>query len=61
MFNEHKCGCIWSIMQGRVRSCQSHKPEKAVGDGGGMPDGHKNKVIRHYPANGQEVYTWSGK
>lgn len=59
MFTEFKCGCIFSHIVGRVRTCQDHKPERADGFGGGMPVG-KLKARRQYPAFGFGVNNWHG-
>lgn len=59
MFTEFKCGCIQSVYQGRVRICETHRPERADGSGGTI-EGKLPKVIREYPANGIEVASWNG-
>lgn len=59
MFREFKCGCIFSEVQGRVRICETHRPEVTDGSGGNMPT-KMPRVIRYYPANG-EMCNWSGK
>lgn len=63
MFSESKCGCIWSIKQGRVRICSTHKIE--LGDGAGgwnqLMGSNITGVMRKYPANGVTVAGWSGK
>ena len=61
MFTEFKCGCIFSVYQGRVRVCPTHPngPGQADGTGGALPP-KLPKVIRRYPANGIEVLAWNG-
>lgn len=60
MFHGWSCGCIVSQQQGRVRICQTHKAEKADGNGGGF-NGLKGAGTKAYPANGEMVANWSGK
>lgn len=59
MFRELKCGCIFSEVQGRVRTCQTHRPERASGDGGGAPF-VKGGLLRLYPGNGEMPRAWAG-
>lgn len=59
MFHEYKCGCIFSSIQGRVRICESHRPEVATGDGNNEAWPRKGRA-KLYPANGQTC-VWSGK
>jgi len=47
------------VYQGRVRICETHRPERADGSGGTI-EGKLPKVIREYPANGIEVASWNG-
>jgi len=60
MFREFGCGCIVSIEQGRVRTCLSHKPGAARGDGGSF-DGLRGAGVKLYPANGQMPANWNGR
>ena len=60
MFSEWKCGCIFSVFQGRVRICDTHKMPMADGNGGGHA-GLSGGGRRHYPANGEMVAGWTGK
>jgi hypothetical protein len=61
MFHEYKCGCIVSSVQGRVRICTQHVPERTTldGMGGAMPPKMPGKV-RIYPANGMFPAVWNG-
>ncbi len=58
--SHRECGCIVSFFQGRVRICETHRPEKASGDGGEI-QGKLPKVVRQYPANGIQVNNWKGR
>lgn len=53
MFEEYSCGCIVSHMQGRVRICMAHRPERATGDGAYKATWVLRKVVHRYPANGE--------
>jgi hypothetical protein len=60
MFYEHKCGCIFSRQQGRVRICPTHRLESADGRGGLLSSVLKGKA-KLYPANGEMVRNWGGR
>lgn len=60
MFREFPCGCILSQMQGRVRICTAHRPERGDGRGAAMKSVLKGSV-KLYPANGEMVRNWGGR
>lgn len=61
MFREYKCGCITSEYVGRVRVCNTHRPEKADGIGGLSSTAPLRGRTKYYPAFGEQVAGWAGK
>lgn len=66
MFREFECGCIFSVNQGRVRTCSTHKPavtSPAAGREGNLMTfpGKMTKVVKRYPTNGIMVANWTGR
>jgi len=62
VFREWKCGCIFSVQQGRVRICSVHRlaPGKSDGYGGFASSVMKGRT-RLYPANGEMVRDWGAR
>lgn len=57
MFNEYACGCIVSLVQGRVRVCSGHR-NVVEHDGKKWvvrTAGPSGKVVQQYPANGEKL------
>lgn len=60
MFRELRCGCCFSVEQGRVRICSTHRLAQADGYGGLGASNLRGRA-KLYPANGQMVANWGGR